>query len=79
MEWKPIETAPEYITVLTKHEKDLFPVCAFYALKEDGTRFWMRIIEGPEDVMRSSQGDHGALYRPPTHWLSLDELPRLDA
>lgn len=72
--WQPIETAPEYKTVLTQHKDDLFPVCACRVPSDEGD-FWFRIIEGPEDVIREGCGDHGALYRTPTHWKHLDDGP----
>lgn len=72
--WQPIETAPQFTTLLTIHEDDLFPVCAFY-VEEAGKRNWFRVIEGPEDVIRSEEGDHGSLYRDPTHWMLPPDVP----
>lgn len=73
-QWLPIEFAPPYKTLLTIHEDDLFPVCAFYS-EQNGQRYWMRIIEGPEDVIRTEQGDHGELYRAPTHFMPVPPSP----
>lgn len=73
-EWLPIESAPPYKTLLTIHQDDLYPVCAFY-FDQDGQRFWMRIIEGPEDVIRPEEGDHNPLLRPPTHWMYPPDAP----
>jgi hypothetical protein len=69
--YQAIETAPPYKTLLTIHECDLYPVCAF---KVPGTAvgegdIWLRVIEGPEDHIRTEQGDHLELLRPPTHWM----------
>ena len=60
---------PEFETVLTIHREDLFPVCAF---RIDGV--WLRVIEGPEDDIREEAGDHGMLYRAPTHFASIPLL-----
>lgn len=68
MDWQPISSAPQIKTILTIHEDDLYPVCAFYLKQPDGSRYWMRVIEGPEDIIRQEHGDHGELYREPTHW-----------
>ena len=68
----PVATrAPEpFHTVLTIHEDDLFPVCAFH----DGDGNWMRIVEGPEDVIDESTGSYGNLLRAPTHWMEAPDL-----
>lgn len=73
-EWQPIESAPEYKTILTIHQDDLYPVSAFN-FWQDGKQYWMRIIEGPEDIIRPEQGDHKELLRPPTHWMPLPLPP----
>ena len=71
MEWRPASEAIDFRTYLTKHDEDLFPVCAFRM--PDGT--WMREVEGPEDIARPGALDE--LYRPPTHIMDLEILPFL--
>jgi hypothetical protein len=68
--WQPIETAPEYVTVLTQHVDDLYPVPAF---RIDG--HWLREAEGPEDTENGRPGKYGVLYRIPTHWMPLPDGP----
>ncbi len=74
--WQPIETAPEWETVLTQHEDDLYPVPAYKvpdsALNVD---HWLRETEGPEDSFYGG-GRHERLYRRPTHWQPLPPRPR---
>lgn len=68
--WKKIieEHPPEYQTVLTWHEEDLFPVPAFH-IEGD----WLRETEGPEDSF-FPEGRYASLYRQPTHWLDLKNI-----
>ena len=74
--WQPIAESSELKTWLTIHEDDLHPVCAFYATDATtGEQMWFRIIEGPEDDIRSEDGDHGVLYRKPTHFMPLPPPP----
>ena len=60
---------PEYTAVLTKHEDDLYPVCAF---RMPGN-VWLRQIEGPEDIC-DRPGDYALLFRPPTYWIEINEI-----
>lgn len=75
MAWQPIETAPEFKTVLTQHKDDLFPVPAYKvpdsALNVD---VWLRETEGPEDSFYGADR-HCPLYRTPTHWRPLPSPP----
>lgn len=66
--WRLLETfpVPPYVTVLTRHEEDLYPVPAYHM--EDGT--WLRETEGPEDAFYEG-GRNLPLYRTPTHWMPL--------
>jgi DNA-directed RNA polymerase specialized sigma24 family protein len=81
MEWISVKDAlpPRYEAVLTQHIDDLYPVAAYrvhdriYA-KEVEADIWLRLIEGPEDVM--IVGSHVQLYRNPTHWMPLPEPPK---
>ena len=77
MEWYPIETAPDYKTVLVQHEEDLYPVPAYKVPDMDPSMvYWHRETEGPEDSFYG--GDrHGNLYRAPTHWMPLPQPPNI--
>ena len=67
-DWQPISTAPkDGVVVLTIHEDDLYPQCAFHM------GVWMRQTEGPEDM--HGPGKWEPLYRTPTHWMPLPEPP----
>ena len=68
--WQSIESAPEFVTVLTQHVDDLCPVPAFRAGSE-----WLREAEGPEDTDDGRPGKYGPLYRTPTHWMPLPDSP----
>jgi len=57
--------------VLTQHIDDLYPVCAFLS-----NNFWLREIEGPEDLYQSESGRYGFLLREPTHWMPLPKPPK---
>lgn len=63
------EPAP-FHTVLTIHQDDLYPVCAFR--DDDGN--WLLTVEGPEDVIDEERGCLGSLYRMPTHWMEAPSL-----
>lgn len=69
MKWIRLkDRLPEpFITVLTKHEDDLFPVSAWH----DGDGYWARNVEGPEDRIENSGQP---LLRKPTHWMPLSPL-----
>lgn len=70
MKWQPVETAPEFTTVLTQHVDDLFPVAAFRV--GEG---WHLEREGPEDSDEGTPGKWASLLRNPTHWQPLPESP----
>ena len=74
-EWRTIDSAPEFETVLVQHEDDLYPVPAY---KVPDTTFnvdhWLRETDGPEDAFYGA-GRHSPLYRTPTHWMPLPEPP----
>ncbi len=73
--WLPIAEPPaKYVTVLTIHEDDLYPVPAF-RVTEDGQEHWRREAEGPEDTDDGRPGKNGPLYRRPTHWMPLPPPP----
>lgn len=77
MSWRPItkEAPRPFQTVLTQHEDDLYPVCAF---RFDSERdYWWREVEGPEDITRP--GSMAPLYRAPTHWQPTPTSPRVEA
>ena len=76
MKWISVEDKlpREYQTVLTHHKDDLFPVCAYMVI-DIMESMWFREIEGPEDMYHDQSGRHGLLYRAPTHWMTLEELP----
>lgn len=78
--WRLVsEEAPkEFVTVLTLHEDDLYPVAAFRCPPSDveGEQ-WLRELEGPEDTFDGRPGKCESLYRAPTHWMPLEELPEL--
>ena len=71
MTWRPISQAKEFRTYLTRHYEDLHPVCACRIDDE-----WLRVTEGPEDDF-DGRGWYEPLYRTPTHFMDLDELPFL--
>jgi len=62
----------EFEVVLTMHEEDLYPVCAY--LYDKDRLIWCRETEGPE--YEYTTGKHRVLYRPPTHFMYLNELPK---
>lgn len=76
-EWRKVtDTEPrDTRTVLTYHVEDLYPVTAFAVGESDGARCWFREAEGPEETYDGRKGKHEPLYRPPTHWMELPELP----
>jgi len=63
----------EFEVVLTMHENDLYPVCAY--LYDKDRLIWCRETEGPEDEYIT--GKNRVLYRPPTHFMYLNELPKI--
>jgi len=65
---------PPYVSVLTQHIDDLYPVAAFW-MGPEGCEMWLRETEGPEDL--EIEGRHIELYRPPTHWKELPPSPFL--
>jgi hypothetical protein len=67
--WSSVETAPEFKAVLAFHADDLYPVVA-YRIGEE----WFGETEGPEDLFYG-RGRHEKLYRTPTHWMPLPEVP----
>lgn len=76
-QWRDIETAPKDCeTILTIHEKDLYPVVAFCVVDETGEH-WMRETEGPEDDVDALPPGirFSSLYRRPTHWMPLPAPP----
>lgn len=68
----PTQKPAQYVTVLTLHSEDIFPVCAF-RIHHEGRDIWMRQIEGPED--REHPAKNEKLYRDPTHWMYLPTSP----
>ena len=56
------------VTVLTWHEEDLAPVCAFLLTTAEEGDIWLKDVEGPEDIVDGREGVYTELYRPPTHW-----------
>ena len=73
--WISVKTKlPEnFKPVLTMHEEDLYPVCAFRTGDS-----WVREVEGPEDIFEPYSGKGGVLYRPPTHWMEIPPLEEGD-
>lgn len=75
MRWRPIETAPNNMTVLTIHEDDLYPVAAYRTYDKVGQEWlWCRETEGPEDSFYGAER-HCPLYRTPTHWMHIPDYP----
>ena len=70
--WIPLADSlpPQFEVVLTTHEDDLYPVCAY---RTDAK--WRRLADGPEDVIVEGSGAHGLLFRTPTHWQPIPESP----
>jgi hypothetical protein len=69
-QWHPIETAPEYTTVLVYHAGDLYPTVAFRI-----NNIWLRDTEGPEETTDKRCGKYEELYHVPTHWMPLPTSP----
>lgn len=83
--WKPIELhATPYESVLTACAGDLHPVAAFYLLDGvTGEKVWLRETEGPcgfeledggIDLMKKT-GRYSELYKTPTHFKKIGDMP----
>jgi len=61
----------EFKVVQTYHVDDLYPVNAY--LYDKKQNIWIRETEGPEDIVINGRNEQ--LYRPPTYWQPLPDLP----
>lgn len=69
---------PTGVTILSYHEEDLYPQPAYVLFFDAATPTWMAEGEGPETCDDRNNTIIRELYRPPTHWRHLPDLPFTD-
>lgn len=71
--WRPIESAPLGVVVLTRHIDMQYPYPAYCQIRQNGDSFWWMPNEDSHVDMLPFK--RIPLSRKPTHWLPLSALP----